>query len=223
MTTPDPQTGLQYRPPDVGQVASAATSRKLPGGAPVIPLVIMGTGAYLAWFGIHYWRSSVKWPTDPVKAILQGKPLPAPSGQTSAASLFTAAQQASPSAPGGVASAVGPAGSAPAVAGTYSLQDLMNLWTSQGGAEDTANEAAYVALSESSGEPAVTSSNPDGGTNVGLWQLDTRGVGSGYTVAQLQDPQTNCRITVMATANGTNWSEWADSVVVNGVYVGPKV
>jgi len=58
---------------------------------------------------------------------------------------------------------------------------------------------------------------------VGLWQLDTKGVGSGYTVAQLQDPATNARITIMHTANGTVWTEWADSVVKNGVYVGPKV
>jgi cell wall-associated NlpC family hydrolase len=43
---------------------------------PIIPLTIAGVGAYLAWFGIHYWRSDVKWPTDPIKAILTGQPLP---------------------------------------------------------------------------------------------------------------------------------------------------
>lgn len=48
------------------------------GDAPVIPLVLLGAGMYLAWFGVHYWRSSVRWPTDPVKAVLQGKPPPAP-------------------------------------------------------------------------------------------------------------------------------------------------
>ena len=31
---------------------------------------------YLTWFGVHYWRSDMKYPTDPVKAVLQGKPLP---------------------------------------------------------------------------------------------------------------------------------------------------
>ena len=46
------------------------------GDAPVIPVILLGTGMYLAWFGIHYWRSDVKWPTDPVKDILQGKGLP---------------------------------------------------------------------------------------------------------------------------------------------------
>ena len=50
---------------------------KTPAGtAPVIPVILLGTGMYLAWFGIHYWRSDVKWPTDPVKDILQGKGLP---------------------------------------------------------------------------------------------------------------------------------------------------
>lgn len=51
------------------------------GDAPVIPLVILGTGMYLTWFGVHYWRSDTRWPTDPVKAVLTGKPVP---GQSSA-------------------------------------------------------------------------------------------------------------------------------------------
>lgn len=44
--------------------------------APVVPVVLMMAGGYLAWFGIHYWRSDTKWPTDPVKAILTGQGLP---------------------------------------------------------------------------------------------------------------------------------------------------
>ena len=47
------------------------------GEAPVVPLFLIGTGMYLAWFGVHYWRSDVKYPTDPIKDVLQGKPLPA--------------------------------------------------------------------------------------------------------------------------------------------------
>lgn len=46
-------------------------------GSPVLPVALMLIGGYLVWFGVHYWRSDVKWPTDPVKAILTGKPLPA--------------------------------------------------------------------------------------------------------------------------------------------------
>lgn len=50
------------------------------GEGPVIPLFLIGAGMYLAWFGVHYWRSDVKWPTDPVKAVLQGRPLPSHAG-----------------------------------------------------------------------------------------------------------------------------------------------
>lgn len=46
------------------------------GDAPVVPVFLIGAGMYLAWFGVHYWRSDVKWPTDVIKAVLQGKPLP---------------------------------------------------------------------------------------------------------------------------------------------------
>lgn len=43
---------------------------------PIVPVTILGIGAYLAWFGVHYWMSDVKWPSDPIKAVLTGKPLP---------------------------------------------------------------------------------------------------------------------------------------------------
>lgn len=127
--------------------------------------------------------------------------------------------------PAATAAALSPgtAGPAPTVSGNYSITDLEALWTSQGGSSNTAFEAANIAMAESGGNARVTSSNPDGGINVGLWQLDTKGVGSGHTVTQLQDPATNARITIQATADGTNWREWADAVVVNGQYTGPKV
>src|ERR1043165_9985000 len=48
------------------------------GTAPVLPVMIMGMGAYLTWFGVHYWRSDTAWPSDPVKAVLTGKPIPVP-------------------------------------------------------------------------------------------------------------------------------------------------
>ena len=81
--------GAQYRPP-------AETRGKIKvGDSPVIPVVIIGIGAYLAWFGVHYWRSDVKYPTDPVKAVLQGKGLPANTGTPTAdeTAVITAAQQ----------------------------------------------------------------------------------------------------------------------------------
>lgn len=88
------------------------------------------------------------------------------------------------------------------------------LWIATGGPRSTAKFASQVAMAESSGNPNATSSNPDGGTNVGLWQLDTPGgVGAGYSIGQLKNPILNARITIKATNGGTNWSQWSDPVV----------
>jgi len=43
---------------------------------PALPVALIGAGAYLAWFGVHYWRTDVAWPSDPVKAALTGQPQP---------------------------------------------------------------------------------------------------------------------------------------------------
>lgn len=125
-------------------------------------------------------------------------------------------------APAAAGTAPAPAASSVPASGSYTVAELEALWTGQGGSSSTAFEAAQVAMAESSGDPWRTSPNSDGGTNVGLWQLDTRGVGSGYSVAQLQDPALNASLTVLHSANGTRWTYWADSVVSNGVYTGPK-
>lgn len=89
---------------------------------------------------------------------------------------------------------------------------IIALWIMEGGSISSAQMALARALSESTGNPDAQSPNPDGGTNVGLYQLDTPGgVGAGYTTAQLQNPVTNTRITVDATSNGSNWSDWQDN------------
>ena len=163
-------------------------------------VAVTAVGAVLVWSG---WKGTTLAAT--FKSLLAGN-LSAPVTET-APSATTAATAT---------------GAAPAVSGSYTAAELEALWTSQGGDASTAFEAAQVALSESSGDPDATSPNPDGGTNVGLWQLDTPGGGgAGYTVAELQDPETNCKVTIMRSNNGSDWSIWADRVVVNGVYVGP--
>lgn len=71
-------------------------------------------------------------------------------------------------------------------------------------------QCAAIAMAESSGIPTSTSPNPDGGTNVGLMQLDTPGgKGAGYTVAQLKDPATNLKVALQTSQNGADWSPWA--------------
>jgi cell wall-associated NlpC family hydrolase len=59
------------------------------GDAPLIPTALIITGGYLTWFGVHYWRSAnVKWPSDPIKAILTGKGLPVADHPPSARSVL---------------------------------------------------------------------------------------------------------------------------------------
>jgi hypothetical protein len=116
--------------------------------------------------------------------------------------------------PGAVAPAAGfdIATNIPAAQGSYSQSALESLWTDNGGPADTAAFAAAVGMAESGGNPKATSANPDGGTNVGVFQLDTTGVGGGYSVAELSDPNLNTQVTIMATGGGTDWSEWGDPV-----------
>ncbi len=56
--------------------------------APTVPVALVVAGAYLSWFGVHYWRTDVTWPSDPVKAVLTGKPLPV-GNKSSGAELTT--------------------------------------------------------------------------------------------------------------------------------------
>lgn len=92
----------------------------------------------------------------------------------------------------------------------FSHASAAALWISAGGNPAAANNAACHAMQESSGDPFVTSRNPDGGTNVGLWQLDTPGgKGAGYSVLQLQNPFTNARVAIKGSSNGSDWSAWA--------------
>jgi hypothetical protein len=119
-----------------------------------------------------------------------------------------AAQEAAPGL--GIASGAGAGTTAPETAGgTYDSAAIEALWTASGGNPARASVAACIAMHESSGNPQAESSNPDGGTNVGLWQLDTKGKGAGYSVAQLMDPGTNARVAIMGSSNGTDWSAWS--------------
>lgn len=158
-------------------------------------LILAGGGALLVWSGLK----GKSWSTV-LRDIMQGKK----------PSATTTAYRISGTAPGGVNYTPGttPPPGAPA-GGVWNHATLMALWVSAGGPPGAANNAACHAMQESSGNAKITSANPDGGINVGLWQLDTRGVGAGYSVAQLQNPYTNARITVRATGGGSNWSEWA--------------
>jgi Lysozyme like domain len=99
---------------------------------------------------------------------------------------------------------------------TLTYAQLEGLWITNGGNKAVAPLAAAIAMAESSGRTDVTSANPDGGVNVGLWQLDTKGKGAGHTVADLQNPATNAAVAVQGSNDGTDWSAW--ETFVTGAY-----
>lgn len=155
------------------------------GDAPVIPLLLLGLGAYLMWYGVKYWRSSnTRWATDPVKAVLQGKGLPpnvpAPSADTTVATYESGI--AASSAPGGPAGpgtgtlTVPPGSELPggSAGGTYTFTQLRSYWIMAGGPGGlTADIAAAIALAESSGQANATNPTDNNGTQTswGLWQI----------------------------------------------------
>lgn len=154
-----------------------------------VALGALGAGALFFYAGVR--GVSV---LKALQAIVRGQ---APPAGSSSPGMFLGI-------PGGLTGAT-----LPGAGSTFTAGQLQLLWTQNGGAADQAQNAACHAIQESSGNSRATSSNPDGGTNVGLWQLDTKGVGAGYTVAELMDPGTNARLTVLGTRNGTDWSDWA--------------
>lgn len=71
------------------------------GNAPVIPILLILAGGYLAWFGVHYWRRDIKWPSDPVKSVLRGKGVPPPGQIVTSTDILMSIQEQTP-ASGGV-------------------------------------------------------------------------------------------------------------------------
>lgn len=161
-------------------------------------LAIAGAGGLLLWSGLK----GKQW-SAVLRQLIAGK-------QPGAATTAYTISGTNPSAFGYGGMAGGTVGTPPAHSGfLWSHSALMGLWVSAGGMPSQANNAACHAIQESSGNPSVTSGNPDGGVNVGLWQLDTRGKGAGYTIAQLQNPWTNARVAVKGSNGGRDWSAWA--------------
>jgi cell wall-associated NlpC family hydrolase len=91
-----------------------APSIKTPiGNAPVIPVMLLGIGFYLMWFGVHYFKSDQKWPTDPIKTVLTGGTPASPTfqqEQQKTASLASYVSSAAAGAGGGPASGAGSGG-----------------------------------------------------------------------------------------------------------------
>lgn len=109
------QSDLQRAVKRLQAPRKSGTVRTPLGDAPVIPVALMSLGAYLCWFAIHYWASDTKWPTDPLKALLTGKPLPTP--DRSAANAAIASIAAAGVAAGAVAAQAQATGAAEGAAG----------------------------------------------------------------------------------------------------------
>lgn len=59
-----------------GSSSGVGAKAKKVAESPLLPIALMIIGSYFVWFGVHYWRSDTKWPTDPIKALLRGQPIP---------------------------------------------------------------------------------------------------------------------------------------------------
>ena len=204
--------------PDVS--VSGGQVRTPVGDAPVIPLLLLGLGAYFMWYGIKYWRSAnTRWATDPVKAVLQGKGLPP---NVPAKTADTAVGEYETGFSAGVAGggpAAGGYGAAPAgTGGKYSFGQLRGYWILAGGPGGiVADTAAAIALAESGGDPNARNPNDNGGTQTswGLWQIS---LGNHNEPApNWNDPLENARLAVAKYQGAGNaWTDWG--TWVTGAY-----
>jgi cell wall-associated NlpC family hydrolase len=109
------------------------------GTAPVLPVMVIAMGAYLTWFGVHYWRSDTAWPSDPVKAVLTGKSLPVKDTSAQEAALSGIVQDAQQ------AQAAKEAAAAAGLAGLAGLGGLLGPAAAMGGSV-SGTEIANKAL-----------------------------------------------------------------------------
>lgn len=193
MTTPSP--------------ARAATSRvsTAAAGTPIIPIILAAAGGYLMWFGIHYWRGSgdLVWPSTPVKAVLQGKPLPSNSPATTADVQLTAYETSLASTAGGGGSISGPEPSGPAqnmarlLLSKYGwaaseMAPLIALWTRESGwnpnARNPSSGAYGIAQALGHGGPGTAA--PDGtneyGAQYGLSDQQAQQANGGSALWQIR-------------------------------------
>jgi hypothetical protein len=167
----------------------------------IAPLFMVGGGVIFLWSGL----TGKSW-SQVLKSVIQGKsPKKVAQSQAITPLPLTGTGAGIPGLTSGPISGAG----APSGA-VLSPGQIRSLWIMAGGNPFRADVAVCIAMHESGGRVAVTSSNPDGGTNVGLWQLDTPGgKGAGFSIGMLQNPLVNARVAIRGSNNGTNWSAWA--------------
>lgn len=210
---------------------SAGQLRTPAGDAPVIPLLLLGFGAYFMWYGVKYWRSSnTRWASDPVKSVLQGKglppnvPAPSPGAEVttveSRATVLEAGAPGSVGPPAGtVAVPAGPEVPGGTAGGAYTFGQLRNYWLLAGGPGGlTADIAAAIALAESRGVPTATNPTDNNGTQTswGLWQISLGN--HSEPSPNWANPLANARLAVAKYQGaGNTFSPWG--TYVTGAYL----
>lgn len=174
------------------------------GDAPVLPLLLLGIGGYLMWYGVHYWRSSnTRWPSDPVKSVLQGKGLPPNVPAAAAATTVADYETASAIASGGGSAPQGPLPAGPTqntarlLLGKYGwgldqMAPLIRLWIQESGWSSTARNSASGAfgIAQALGHGQPDTAAPDGtneyGAEYGLTTAEAQQANAGNARWQIE-------------------------------------
>ncbi|MFW6031378.1 MAG: peptidoglycan DD-metalloendopeptidase family protein, partial [Myxococcota bacterium] len=77
------------------------------------------------------------------------------------------------------------------------------------------DKALWVVMHESGGSPAAVG---DGGASLGIWQLNSRGLGAGMSAAQRGNPIAATKRAAEAVYGGQGWKPWGE----NNLYKGKK-
>lgn len=150
---------------------------------------------------MHYWRSDLKWPSDPVKSVLQGKGLP-PAGAAvpESASLDAYVSQYTGTTAGGYQGSL-PAGSAQNTArlllSKYGWQaaqmgSLVKLWTQESGWSSSARNPSSGAygVAQALGHGEANTAAPDGtneyGAQYGLTAAEAQQANAGSARWQIE-------------------------------------
>jgi hypothetical protein len=173
-----------------------------PVSAPVIPLLLIGIGGYLAWFGIHYWRSDLRWPSDPVKSVLQGKGLPrAQQPATEQAALTAYVSQYTGAADAGAYQGALPSGAAQNTAKLLlskygwdlaQMPALIKLWTQESGWSSAARnpQSGAYGIAQALGHGEAGTAAPDGtneyGAEYGLTAAEAQQANAGSVRWQIE-------------------------------------
>jgi hypothetical protein len=177
------------------------------GNAPVIPVILIALGGYLAWFlGVKYWRQDLKWPSDPIKAVLQGKGLPASTPSPAVSASLAADISAWEGTSGTDTGATAYQGSLPAGAAKNTAKLLLakfgwaaaefaaldKLWTRESGWNPHARNPSSGAygIAQALGHGVSCSAAPDGtneyGTQGGLTCAEAQAANSGSVRWQIE-------------------------------------